>query len=58
MRTRLQGFGIETGPPGEVLWNFEKFVIGRDGKVVARLSPDVEASDPRLTKAVDTALSS
>ena len=56
MRTRLQGFGIETGPPGEVLWNFEKFVIGRDGQVVARLSPDVEASDPRLTKALDQAL--
>src|SRR5690606_10667697 len=41
MRERLKGFGIETGPPGEVLWNFEKFVIGRDGQVVARFSPDV-----------------
>jgi glutathione peroxidase len=56
MRTRLQGFGIETGPPGEVLWNFEKFVVGRDGKVVARLSPDVTADDPKLTKALDEAL--
>ena len=39
MRTRLQGFGIETGPPGEVLWNFEKFLVGRDGKVVDALRP-------------------
>jgi len=56
MRTRLQGFGIETGPPGEVLWNFEKFVVGRDGQVLARLSPDVTADDPRLTQALDKAL--
>ena len=36
MRTRLEGFGIKTGGPGEVLWNFEKFVIGKNGQVVAR----------------------
>jgi len=56
MRTRLQGFGIETGPPGEVLWNFEKFVVGRDGKVVARFSPDTTPDDPRLKAALDKAL--
>jgi glutathione peroxidase len=56
MRTRLQGFGIETGPPGEVLWNFEKFVVGRDGKVVARFSPDTAPDDPRLKAALDKAL--
>jgi glutathione peroxidase len=56
MRSRLEGYGMKTNPPGEVLWNFEKFVIGRDGKVVARLSPDVTADDPRLTKALDEAL--
>jgi glutathione peroxidase len=56
MRTRLQGFGIETGPPGEVLWNFEKFVVGRDGKVVARFSPDVTPDDAGLTRVLDQAL--
>jgi len=39
------------------LWNFEKFVIGRDGRVVGRFSPDVTADDPRLLEAIQTALS-
>lgn len=56
MRARLEGFGIQTGGPGKVLWNFEKFVVGRDGEVIARFSPDVAADDPRLTKALDQAL--
>ncbi len=57
MRERLKGFGIESDPPPEILWNFEKFLIGRDGKVVARFAPDVAATDPRLIEAVDKALS-
>jgi glutathione peroxidase len=56
MRTRLEGFGISTGGPGEVLWNFEKFLVGRDGKVVARFAPDTAPDDPRLTTALDAAL--
>ena len=56
MRERLSGFGIETGPPGEVLWNFEKFLISRDGEVVDRFAPDVPADDPRVTAAIDREL--
>jgi glutathione peroxidase len=56
MRERLRGYGIDTGTPGDVLWNFEKFLIGRDGQVVGRFSPDVTASDERLLKAIDAAL--
>jgi glutathione peroxidase len=56
MRERLKGHGIETGEVGEVLWNFEKFLIGRDGKVAARFSPDVTAEDPRLIDGIDKAL--
>jgi glutathione peroxidase len=56
MRARLEGYGIKTGAPGEVLWNFEKFLIGRDGQVVGRFSPDIAADDPRLTGAIDAAL--
>ena len=55
-RTKLAGFGIATNPEPEVLWNFEKFIIGRDGKVVARFTPDVGADDPRLRAALDAAL--
>ncbi len=49
-----------TGPgsafPGDVKWNFGKFLIGRDGKVVARFEPGVKPADPKLVKAVEDAL--
>lgn len=52
MRERLAGYGIPTNPPGEVVWNFEKFLIGRDGAVVERFAPDVVANDPRIAEAI------
>ena len=39
-----------------VLWNFEKFLVGRDGQVIARFAPDVAADDARLVAAIDAAL--
>jgi glutathione peroxidase len=56
MRKNLVGYGITPNPEPEVLWNFEKFVIGRDGAVVGRFTPDVTADDPRLVAALDAAL--
>jgi glutathione peroxidase len=56
MRKNLAGYGITPNPEPEVLWNFEKFIIGRDGTVVARFTPDVTADDPRLVAALDAAL--
>ncbi|MFC0339307.1 glutathione peroxidase [Paracoccus niistensis] len=55
-RARLEGFGINLNPAPEVQWNFEKFLIGRDGTVVGRFAPDVAADDPRLLAAIDRAL--
>lgn len=48
----------ETNPesPGEITWNFEKFLIGRDGKIVGRFKPEIEPDDPYLTDVIDTAL--
>jgi glutathione peroxidase len=56
MRENLAKYGITPNPEPEVLWNFEKFVIGRDGAVVGRFMPDVTADDPRLLAALDEAL--
>ena len=56
MRDRLKGYGIESANTTDVLWNFEKFLIGRHGKVVARFAPDVAADDPRLLEAIDAQL--
>lgn len=55
-RERLKGYGIDTGAPGEVLWNFEKFLVSRQGEVVGRFAPDMTANDPRLVQAIETEL--
>ena len=55
-RERLKGYGISPANPVDVLWNFEKFLVGRDGKVIARFAPDITADDPRLVAAIDDAL--
>jgi glutathione peroxidase len=41
---------------GDVRWNFEKFLVARDGKVVARFDPDVTPGDPTLVAAVEAEL--
>jgi glutathione peroxidase len=41
---------------GEIGWNFTKFLVGRDGKVIARFEPKTQPSDPALVKAVEAAL--
>ncbi len=56
MRKSLAGYGITPASDTDIMWNFEKFVIGRDGKVVARFAPDVKPDDARLVKVLDTAL--
>ncbi|MBX3119621.1 MAG: glutathione peroxidase [Fimbriimonadaceae bacterium] len=40
----------------DIEWNFAKFLIGRDGKVVARFAPQVKPDSPELTKAIAKAL--
>ncbi|MCC6918674.1 MAG: glutathione peroxidase [Alphaproteobacteria bacterium] len=56
MRERLKGYGVHPKNPTDVLWNFEKFLVDRQGDVVARFSPDVAADDPRLVSAIDAEL--
>lgn len=41
---------------GEITWNFEKFVVGKDGKVVARFAPKVKPDAPEVVKAIEDAL--
>ena len=40
----------------DVLWNFEKFLIGRDGQVLGRFSPDTTPDDAVLVAAIEAAL--
>jgi len=55
-RERLKGYGIEPNAAPDVLWNFEKFLVSREGKVVARFAPNVEADDAALVAAIDAEL--
>jgi glutathione peroxidase len=48
--------GPESPFPGDVKWNFGKFLIGRDGKIIARYDSKVTPDSPELTKAIETAL--
>jgi glutathione peroxidase len=49
-----------TGPdsafPGEVKWNFQKFLIGRDGRLLGRFESQVTPESPRLIQAIEAAL--
>ena len=42
--------------PGDVKWNFGKFLIGRDGKILKRFEPKVAPDSPEVTQAIETAL--
>jgi len=55
-RERLKGYGMTPNPAPEVLWNFEKFLIGKDGAVIARFAPTTAPDDPALVGAIETAL--
>ncbi|GAA5018479.1 glutathione peroxidase [Acinetobacter puyangensis] len=49
-------YGLTPNEPPEVLWNFEKFLINKQGEVVARFAPDITAEDSRLIAAIDAEL--
>jgi glutathione peroxidase len=55
-RQKLVGYGMTPNAEPEVLWNFEKFLIGRDGDVVARFSPDMAPDDDRIVGAIEREL--
>lgn len=42
--------------PGDIKWNFGKFLIGKDGKVLKRFEPRTAPDDAEVTKAIEAAL--
>jgi glutathione peroxidase len=42
--------------PGDISWNFEKFLVGKDGRVLSRFSPRTAPDDPALIQAIESAL--
>ena len=46
----------QADPAGDVKWNFEKFLIGKDGQVAARFTTRTTPEDPQVVKAIEAAL--
>jgi glutathione peroxidase len=42
--------------PGDITWNFEKFLVGKDGQVLARFSPRTLPEAPEVLSAIERAL--
>jgi glutathione peroxidase len=63
-RENLNGFlsknhnDTTTNPEPGILWNFEKFLVDRNGNVAARFSPEVLPDDPTVVGAIESALNS
>jgi len=43
-------------PAGDIKWNFEKFLIGKDGKVAARFAPKTQPDSEEVIKAIEAEL--
>jgi glutathione peroxidase len=46
----------QSEPAGPVAWNFEKFLVGKDGSVIARFKSGVEPDSAELKAAIESAL--
>jgi glutathione peroxidase len=49
---------LSTAPkgPGEISWNFEKFILDRNGEVIARFAPPTKPDDPEVIKVIEREL--
>jgi glutathione peroxidase len=56
LRSTLAQHKLLPANESDVMWNFEKFLVGRDGRVLARFAPDTAPDDPALVAAVESAL--
>lgn len=48
--------GVKDDFNGKIAWNFEKFLIGRDGQVLARFHPRVDPESDELVEAISAEL--
>lgn len=56
MEKQLKGYGMTPTAAPEVLWNFEKFLVDRKGKVVGRFAPDTAPDAAPLVNAIEREL--
>ena len=53
LEAKLKEHGMLSGKPSDIMWNFEKFLIGPEGEVIERFAPDVAPQDEILVKAIE-----
>lgn len=56
-RARLREYGITPTEDPDVVWNFEKFLVSRDGQVVGRFAPHITPDSPAIVEAIERELS-
>jgi glutathione peroxidase len=56
LEEKLKGFNQFRSTPSEVLWNFEKFLVNKNGEIVARFAPDVTPDDAKLVEKIEAEL--
>ncbi|MBS1139021.1 MAG: glutathione peroxidase [Proteobacteria bacterium] len=56
LRAKLAEHQLLPKQDSDVLWNFEKFLVGRDGEILSRFAPDMTPDDPILLAAIEAAL--
>ena len=53
-------YNLLAGPgspfPGDIKWNFTKFLVSRDGKILARFEPKTKPDAPEIVNAIEAAL--
>jgi glutathione peroxidase len=54
--TLLTNAESNPGFSGDITWNFEKFLIGKDGKTIARFSPKTKPDAPEVIEAIEKAV--
>ncbi len=56
LKTKLREHGLAPENDEDIMWNFEKFLVDRQGEVVERFAPDFTPDDPALVGAVEAEL--
>lgn len=56
-RANLRNHGMVPTEDPDVLWNFEKFLVSREGDVVGRFAPSIAPDNPILVEAIERELS-
>lgn len=54
--THLTSQDTQPDGPGDIGWNFAKFVVGKDGQVIARFAPTTTPDDAALVGAIEKAI--